>query len=287
MEDALLGCDDFVTVAKQLKEDYGVAADDSKESNEKLQSWIDEFGDVNFYTCMTLLILSPEDFKSCRSQLKMFLLPAFQILVPFGMVWYFLVEKQMIVDNGYCCDHDNIIFRFTGFVTFMYSAWQIIDGCSDASSMFFVNKAVEVWSMTGNKLAFKATWMFYLCYLSQQACSMLLLIVTYVIYTSQCDTPLDLLMNCVAVNFVLDIDSEWMDSGKQDMSVKAASFLFREWRDMCTKNEAEVKNNMACFRSLRRAAPKLVDRLAFVGYTMIWVSAYVMVFGWTFCPKEF
>jgi len=287
MDAKLLGNDEFAAVAKQLKQDYGTAEDDKLEKNQKLDDFIDGFGDVNFYVCTSLLVLDPnQEFESFRSNLKMFLLPCFQILVPFGMIWYFVVQKDMINDNGYCCNHSNFIFRFTGFVTFMYSGWQIIDGCDDEPSKFFMKKAVNQWALTGQPFSSKAAWMFFLGHTSQQICCMLLLVLTYIIYTTQCDTPLDLLMNCVAVNFVLDIDTEWMDSGKQAKSKASATYLFKYWRDECSSNEAGVRESIKNHRSLRRSAPTIVKTIHKTFETAIWVSAYVFGLVWTFCPPS-
>jgi len=287
MDAKLLGTDEFTAVAKQLKEDYGTAEDDKLEKNQKLDDFIDDFGDVNFYVCTTLLVIDPnQEFESFRSNLKIVLLPCFQILVPFGMIWYFLVYKDMITDNGYCCNHSNFIFRFTGFVTFMYSAWQIIDGCDDAPSKFFMRKSVNQFALTGQAASWKATWMFFLGHLSQQVCAIFLLVLTCVIYTTQCDTPLDLLMNCVAINFVLDIDSEWMDDSKQAKSKAAATYLFKYWRDDCRTNEASIRESIQGFRGLRRAAPKIINGIHKTLETAIWIGAYFLVFAWTFCPPS-
>jgi len=282
-----LATDSFSQVAAAIAEQYGTKEDDKLETNQKLDDFIEEFGDVNFYVCSTLLLLDPvQEFETFRSQLKLVLLPLFQITVPFAMIWFFVVQKDMITDNGYCCNHTNIIFRFTGFVTFMYSAWQIIDGSDDVASKFFMKKAAKQWALTGQGLSGSATLMFYLGHASQQICCMLLLVLTYIIYTTQCDTPLDLLMNCVAINFVLDIDTEWMDDGKQAKSKVAATYLFKTWRDECVDNEADCRRTMGKLQGLRSIAPALVWGLHKAFETLIWVSAYCLVFGWTFCPAS-
>jgi len=289
MDKQLLGNDEFAKLAKDIAEDFGTAEDDKQEKNDKLEEWLGEdgMGDVNFYTCTVLLVLDPnQEYETFRSNFKMFLLPAFQVLVPFGMAWYFLVQKALIANNGYCCNHSNYIFRFTGFVTFMYSAWQIIDGCDDASSKFFLDKSVQMYQRTGRAFDFRATWMFYLGHVSQQLCSFLLLVVTYVIYTSQCDTPLDLLMNCVAINFVLDIDSEWMGDKQQAKAKISSEWLFKQWRDTCINDGAEIKRSMKHFSSLRASAPSTVATMGWLGDTVVWVSAYILVFAWTFCPPS-
>lgn len=287
MHKELLRSDEFDAVANALADEFGTADDDKLEKNDKLDAFLEEVGSVNFYVCTILLILDPkQEFTSFRSNAKMFLLPVFQIGVPFGMCWYFLVEEALIENNGYCCNHSNFIFRLTGFVTFMYSGWQIIDGCDDASSKLFLQKAVEQWALTGRGSNFTAMWMFYLAHMSQQLCSLLLLIVTYLIYTSQCDTPLDLLMNCVAVNFVLDIDSEWMGDNLLKKAKQGSIFLYKEWRDVCAENATEVKNSLRNLRAIRSSAPRVVKNVCKAGDCAIIVAAYVLVFAWTFCPPS-
>lgn len=288
IEKTLLGGNDFEKVKDHVVEVYGTKADDALDTNEKLEEYHDGHGDVNYYTCMALLILDPnQEFEHWRSQAKMFLLPAYQLFVPFGMCWYFLVQKDMWTDNGYCCNHSGFVFRFVGFVTFLYSAWQIIDGCDDSSSKFFLERATKYWSLTGRRHALDEAFGFYLCYLSQTLCSYLLLFVTLIIYTSQSDSPLDLLMNCVAINFVLDIDSEWMDDVKQDKAKESAKFLFKRWRDGVLENEEEVKTCMRSEKVLRKNAPKLVNGIIWMGDTGVAVLAYFFVIGWTFCPPQY
>jgi hypothetical protein len=293
--DVPLASQDFEEAVKAIEEDYGVQADDdaddADDKNEKLKGFIEDIGDPNFYTCTTLLVLDPtKEFDSIRANLKMFLLPMFQILVPFGMSWYFLVDEQLLAKNGVCCNNADKIFRFTGFVTFMYSGWQIIDGCDDASAKTLVAKSVKMWSLTGHSEDLKAAVMFYLSYGSQQLCSFLLLVVTYVIYTSQCDTPLDLLMNCVAINFVLDVDSEWVDDSAKDKGKESAKWLFKHWRDRCIEEEEVVKTSQQRFQGLRKNIESLVTGrvgICNAGDFVILVSTYVLVFGWTFCPPQY
>jgi len=286
--DAKLLDDEFEQVKKTLEEKYGTAEDDKLETNEKLDAFIEEMGDANFYVYTTLLVLDPnQEFETVRSVLKMILLPLFQMFVPFGMLWYFIVQKDMINDNGYCCNHTNPIFRFTGFVTFMYSGWQIIDGCDDAASKFLMKKAAHQWQRAGMARDFKATWMFFVSHTTQQVCCILILYLTYIIYTTQCDTPLDLLMNCVAVNFVLDIDTEWMDDSKQAKSVVAATWYFKQMRDVLKDNEAEVRSAMQTNKGARNMAPKLDFWISHGLETFIVASAYVLVVVWTFCPGSY
>jgi len=290
---ALLGSTNFEAVRASLVEEFGTKDDDKvdadgNEKNQKIDDYIDEMGEVNYYTCAALLTLDPnQEFVSFRGKLMVVLLPCFQILVPIGMIYYFIVEKDMLADNGFCCNHGNYIFRFTGFVTFMYSGWQIIDGCDDASSKFWLKRAVTHWSKTGDRNGLKEVLLFYMCYASQTLCSLLLLIVTYVVFTNQCDTPLDLLMNCVAINFVLDIDSEWMDDKKQGRSVTAARFIFKQWRDECTDNPDATRKGLESNQALRRAAPGVLKCVMKGGDLLVAFLTYTLVLCWTFCPPEY
>merc|ERR1712054_287777 len=179
--------------------------------------------------------------------------------------------------NGYCCNHINYVFRFTGFVTFMYSGWQIIDGCDDASSKFFLRRATAHWSLTGAPYAFKEMWMFYVCFASQTICSLLLLVLTYIIYTSTCDTPLDLLMNCVAINFVLDVDAEWVTDKQQAMAQESAKFLFKRWRDACIDQEPVVREGIKTNNAIRGEAPGFVRGVMKSGDWLVTILTYLCV----------
>lgn len=288
MDPSLLGYDDFANLSKKLADDLGSVDDDKKDKNAKLDEFLEEFGDANYYTCTILMILDPnQEFESMRSNFKMFLLPMFQILIPAGMVWYFFVTEELVEEHGYCCNETDHVFRFTGFITFMYSGWQIIDGSDDSSSKFFLVRSVKQWSLTGQSADLKASVMFYLGYVSQQLCCILLLAVTYVIYTYEAKTPLDLLMNCVAINFVLDIDSEWMGDEQQKRAKTGAKYVFRSWRDVCIENGVDVKESVKRLQGLRSAAPGICDALMLAGRTFIWILAYVLIIGWTFCPGEY
>merc|ERR1740117_2686445 len=131
------------------------------------------------------------------------------------------------------------------------------------------------------------TSMLFVSHTTQQICCILILYLTYIIYTTQCDTPLDLLMNCVAVNFVLDIDTEWMDDSKQAKSVVAATWYFKQMRDVLKDNEAEVRSAMQTNKGARNMAPKLDFWISHGLETFIVASAYVLVVVWTFCPGSY
>lgn len=277
---------DVQVVADELVEVFGTKEDDKLEKNPKLEAFVEGLGKVNYYTYISLVTLDPEmHIRSLRGNAKMLLLPMFQLLVPFGMAWYRLVQKDMWNNAGICCDDDSYIFRGVGFVTFLYSAWQIMDGAGDSSSKYLLEGAARHWSLTGLKKSRGEALQFYLCYASQTLCALLLLVVTYTIYNTS-DTPLDLLMNCVAINFVLDIDSEWMNGSRQKRSREAARLLFKRWRDACG-DELEVKKSIRNHKWSRRnvgAAGKLMCKY---GNNLVVVLGYAIVVGWTFCPAKY
>lgn len=285
----LHGCSNFELIIKYLENTFGTKSDDREEKNDLLDTFIEEAGDVNFYSYSTLMLLdeSPgSDVASYRSIAKLVLLPCFQVLVPLFMIWYFIVEKDLFGDQGYCCNHTNIIFRGTGFVAFTYSGWQIIDGDNDPSAKFFLKHSARQYAITGGRLAWKGTWMFFLGNLTQQLCSTFLLILTYIVFTSQCDTPLDLLMNCVAINFVLDIDIEWMNESQQAKSQSSAQVIWKAWRDVAVEYEGEIKQKMTQNQAFRRSLPATIEAFTSIYSTCIWVGTYILIFGWFFCPPS-
>merc|ERR1711971_1542679 len=97
---------------------------------------------------------------------------------------------------------------------------------------------------------------------------------------------LDLLMNCVAVNFVLDIDSEWVSSAQQGKAKGFGEDVFKKWRNTCEDNKAEITESIRQFTSLRRSAPGMVAKLCSCGDKIIMVCAYLLAFGWTVCPSN-
>jgi len=285
------GPEDFKAVKAQITEIFGAPTDSEEDKEARAKDFVDEMGDANFYTFSILMELDEtpgSDIVSTRSRLQLVLLPLFQIVVPFAMVWFFIVHKRLIEVNGYCNDHGSPIFRFTGFVTFIYSAWQIIDGDNDPSSKFMLRHSVKQFALTGSTLSLRATIYFYLANLSQQVSALAILILTYVIYATQCDTSLDLVMNCVAINFVLGIDSEWMNPGKTEKARASAKVIFTLYRDMCHKcgDEDEVREGMKSYRFIRGKAPQLVEAAQWIPSTIIWVTAYFLAVGWTFCPPH-
>lgn len=279
--------DQFQNVKSHIAQHLGTKADsDDKEQNAKLKDFIDGYGDVNFYTYATLLYLDDSEgstFGGLRSYAKIILLPCFQVLVPLGMLWYYLVEKDSFAD-GYCSADGSLIYRGTGLIAFMYSAWQIIDGCYDESARYFLQTSSRMYAMTGGQKAWEGMWLFYLGNLTQQICSICILVMTFVLFNQPDNTPLDLLMNCVAINFVLDIDSEWMDSGKQVKSTDSSVVVYKYWRDICEDYEAEVKSNMNYNHDWRRRAPVVLDNVREGTCNFVWVFAYCLVSCWTICP---
>lgn len=282
------GSQNFEDIRGFISQKFG-----SKENEEKKQDTLDKFiediGDVNYYTAAALLVLDDSEgsnFRSLRDQAKLVLLPCFQILIPLGLVWFFVVEKRLIENHGLCHNNDNFIFRVTGSVAYVYSAWQIIDGMSEPSSDFLMQWASKAFAISGSDGCWRAMKFFWMCSLTQQLCSFLLLLATYIVFTSASDTPIDLIMNCVALNFVLDVDSEWMDDDSSNAAKQSATVLFQNWHDEAWDNHDEMQEQIKRNVMVRKYAPRFIKMASIAPGFIIPATGYFLLCWWTFCPAD-
>eukprot|EP00933_Yihiella_yeosuensis_P082286 TRINITY_DN96108_c0_g1_i1.p1 TRINITY_DN96108_c0_g1~~TRINITY_DN96108_c0_g1_i1.p1 ORF type:complete len:313 (-),score=70.70 TRINITY_DN96108_c0_g1_i1:27-905(-) len=275
-----LGTNKDIDVAKsQLEEVFGRKEDDDLAENPKLDDWMDGVNEMSFYEFIALVREDTiHNFVNLRQYAKAIFLPMMQVLIP-----YFVISHQYKVfhweEGGICPDSNQCYFRVVGFIMFIYSLWQISDSVHEGASEFLMRQAAKRYAITG--VDFMAHFSMGVGYMLQVICGLLLLISLYLLFSSSKD-PMDLIMNCVALNFLLAIDSEWMSDTCKKLGADSAKVVFKRWRDTIADNEEFVKERLenAYFR---RHAEAFVTVVFVGGKCMILITGYVLAVFFLFC----
>lgn len=255
---------DLDTVQEKLVEEFGGDGND-----EKLNSFLADIEDMNFYDYSALMWADPQQgFETFRSEFKILLLPMMQIAIPILL----MVNKYKSLDeHGLCPDNHEWSFRMIAGITYVYSVWQIADGIHEGPTLMLIRLAARHFRITGNKLNMS----FSLGFVLQAICGILLEACLFLLFCSS-DDPMDLVMNCVALNFLLDIDTEWINDRQKAKGLKAAAWLWSDWRKHAQENKEMVEHRAKKKKTLRKIVVPLVDKIISVVSNVILFLGYVL-----------
>lgn len=236
---------DLDGVREKLQDEFGFAEDDDQAENPKLDEFLDTMKDLNFYDYLALMKVDPnQDIESWRSYAKMFMLPLMQCIAPVILILHRLPNgtiafEKDLGDQGICPNDDSITFRGLGLVLIVYSVWQIVDGALEGPTILLSQTSARHFATTSIFPRIYFTFGFWV----QWFCGLTLMVALYVLLCSS-DDPLDIVMNCVALNFLLDVDNEWVTGTNQAKGEKAAEYLFKDLRDTVDKYEDDVRQGL-------------------------------------------
>jgi hypothetical protein len=275
--------EDIDTVRAQLAEDFGTSADDDADANPKLDEFTEGLDGLNWYDYIALMMADPnQDVSRTRSYLKTLFLPCIQVGTPFLLIYHQLGDYDFS-ENGICPDSDEIYFRVLGFMMMIYSIWQISDAVESGPTTELCRMSARHYSVTALKShLFKFSCGFWL----QSICAFSLQICLYILLSAS-DDPMDLVLNCVALNFPLGIDDEWMDDTSRRKATKAAQWLFKDWRDSAdNKTELITKRLKTESKFTRRVAEQWVINYTNIVTSVISLTGYVVSFFFLGCRPE-
>eukprot|EP00931_Biecheleriopsis_adriatica_P047278 TRINITY_DN27230_c0_g1_i1.p1 TRINITY_DN27230_c0_g1~~TRINITY_DN27230_c0_g1_i1.p1 ORF type:complete len:301 (-),score=71.09 TRINITY_DN27230_c0_g1_i1:60-920(-) len=268
--------EDVEQVKRELVKYFG-----SKDDEEKLESFLDSISDMNFYDYFALMKVDPkQDIETLQSFMKIFMLPMMQFLIP-----AFLIKNKyenFHWDNGGICpDVDDPLYRFIGGVMFIYSVWQIADAINEGPTIVLNRLAAKHFAITGSKPDF----IFAVGWVLQVSCGVLLEVTLYLMFASG-DDPFDLVMNCVALNFLLSVDDEWVLNRHKTKGLKAAAWLFKEWRDMAVDNHRKVQETLPHRRSARKRAVGCVSAATKIAHYVVVTLGYSLAAFFVGCRSS-
>lgn len=243
----------------QLSERFGTSVDDDKAENPIINEFLDDMADLNFYDYMALMKADPiQSMTSWRSYAKILMLPVLQFLCPIILVWHQLPKGvhfgKKLTENGICPDNDGLWFRALGLVMITYAVWQIVDMAVEGPTITLSQLAARHYSMTSLLPNITFTFGFWV----QWWCGIMLEFALYVLLCGS-DNPLDIVMNCVALNFLLQVDDEWVTDRNKEKGKKAAEYVFKDMRDSVDKYEDEIRKGLKSrSRFLRRHAEQII-----------------------------
>jgi hypothetical protein len=225
-EDSLPGTLEQVQAA--LARDMGTEADDEDgvPQNDDYKKFAELMQGANYYDYIFMMAADPKSrIETIRGYLKAILLPLVQIGAPIVLTMYSYQEYHW-EKNGICPDQDTLGYRLTGFIMIIYSSWQIEDNIGGEPSLELACRSARHFNLTAMPFNHK----YQLGFWAQWLCGLFLQITLYMLMAST-SNPLNIVVNCVALNFLLDIDNEWVGDKQKAKIDKATAFMYKRWRN--------------------------------------------------------
>lgn len=175
-------------------------------------------GELDFYTCLSLSHGSAAFTPKMRSVMY-FRLPtllALQLLVPASLLSYQLRHWH------WGAKKDTLEFRLVGFIVYLFSVWRMYEASTDECRLMFLQFATKY------SLAPRFTYVAVLGEVVAAFCGTTLVITLFTVFCT-CEDPFSLVINCLAINFLCNVDNEFVDEElKKDAIISLRQLLGKE-----------------------------------------------------------
>jgi len=181
----------------------------SAEPAEAVEHWIvlAKTQNLDFYTCLGLTTgLYKMGPKTRRLMPAAFMLVVMQGVLPCLLVLYHARDFQ------YYSMVQDMWFRLCGFVLFCFSVLHVYTGASDECRAMFIDLA----------LRYNVSWRFLLPMVVGEvlnAFSAYTLVITLLLVFCHVDNAPELLVHCLAINFIVSIDNDLVDEETRYFSI--------------------------------------------------------------------
>lgn len=206
-------------------------------------------GELCVYTCLSFKIGGRSDVSSLAPTL--IALVALQVMVPALMLFH-----EMKAAHSAFRSSKHLEFRIVGFILYLYSIRSMFNNCVGECRAIFLEMAFQY------NLPFPYVWPLVLGELINSFCSFTLCLTLFTVFC-QADQLQDLVINCIAINFIGNVDSEFCSEELKDYAVVNFQAVVREHFG-AGEEEPET-----CARSM------LEDSLAF----FLWMLRTICVLG--------
>lgn len=197
----------FGTTFANLKTETGEV--DVSATFERFQE-LTEQGHLDIYTCMGLSIgRKGLSLDSLRLVPKIMTVFAMQVVMPILLLFCSIESAKTHLGE----DTHNRAFRVIGGMLLLYALWFIYDNSIDECRYVLIEWAV------GTNLKPSYVWPVLLGEFLNVLTACILVVVLFLIFLSQ-STPQDLLLNCLAINFVGSVDNEFVQEEAKDDAAK-------------------------------------------------------------------
>lgn len=266
----LLTPKDIEGVKTKLAEEFGTSADDDKAENPVFDDFMGNMDDLNFYDYMALMKADPDqEITTWRSYAKVVMLPLIQCVAPMILIWHELPHGTIslakdLSKQGLCPDNEGYYFRGLGFVLIVYAVWQIVDMGVEGPTIQLSRMAARHYAITTMTPNITFTWGFW----TQWFCGILIECTLFILLCGSND-PMDIVMNCVALNFLLGVDNEWVTDVNKTKGKKAAEYVFKDWRDSAEKYEDKIRKGLKSSSQFNRKHAEQIIVGAMIAATYI------------------
>lgn len=190
-------------------------------------------GELDCYTCIALSFGRHKLSKrSVRLIPKLLFVSTIQIGVAFLLIIYMAGKG-----TGHFYSRDqSFAFRAVAAMLLMYSCWRMYEGMFDECREWILGlltsptvKSVSPWYL----------WPLVFGEIMNVGSASLMIVTLYFIFC-QCTRPQDLLINCVAVNFLIDIDNQVVQADDIQEAGEDLREAVNEWSASETESQPEV-----------------------------------------------
>lgn len=192
----------------------GTATPTTRTEAERIERWIDqaEKGELCVYTCLGLTVgYKPFSKEVMRMLPTLFALVTLQVLVPALLL---LSEIRKFSSYPKVQTHE---FRIAGFILYLYSLRNMYHGALDECRKIFLDLTFEY------NLSWHYIWPLLLGEAINSFAAFILSVTLFCVFCGSLHAS-DLIINCIAINFIGSVDSEFTD----DVMMKRALKIFRE-----------------------------------------------------------
>jgi len=175
-------------------------------------------GELCVYTCLSFKIGGRRSGDEVDWNLAGTLtaLIALQVLVPVLMLFHELKALARVSPSPW-----ELEFRFVGFILYLYSIRRMYNDCVDECRGLFLQMAFQY------NLPFTYVWPLVLGELINTFCAFTLCLTLFTVFC-QANHLQDLVINCIAINFIGNVDSEFCSQDMKEFAVVNFEKVARE-----------------------------------------------------------
>jgi len=215
-------------------------------------------GELCVYTCLSFKTGGRSDVSNLVPQLTAIV--ALQVMVPALMLFH-----EMKAVHSAIRSFKHLEFRIVGFILYLYSIRSMFNNCVTECRSIFLEVAFQY------NLPIPYVWPLVLGELINAFCSFTLCLTLFTIFCQAHHLP-DLLINCIAINFIGNVDNEFVT---EDLKKKAADNFHKINQYLRSQKGLTMKYTM------RRVLEKGLDqflRFTRVGGTLCCGTCLAFVF---------
>lgn len=233
-----------------LEEEDENSAEDITEKFEELV----EKGELDFYTCMALSLGHDKNWSGLsRFVPKLIIVLSLQLVLPVMLMTY-----QTTKGVGFPTEQ-NHTYRIIGTMLFAFSTWNLHQGMDDECRTAVANMMFE------RHVSGWYAWPILFGELMSTLVALMMTVILFLIF-ADCTRPQDLLINCIAINFIVEVDNNLVNDHDSTLATKQFGEFLGAWN--VSPSLHDVANRNTCGENLTTPT-QMAAGAAWVQYALL------------------